>query len=567
MRRIAFILTFLLVAIPSFCNEGGQIRELIRKGDALVKSGDYPTAIIYYTELSRHYQAGVRDTAMAHGLRYGGNCCAQSNRFVEALRFYTLAIECAQHFGNAHEVLACTVNIGSIYAYFGDSERAIVYFEDAFDEAAEQKNAYLMSILASNLVSLYCKTQKVDKAREYLALQMRYPMEDKRDNQLHVLLNQGLVAQAERQYSMADYYFRQARNTVESHHMGDAKEASVLYEMGNNAALRGNLQEAELHYKTAVSKAGDADRDVLYECYEALSRLYTRMGKADSASVYKMRYVELSDSLFNQQQFNQAKNSLLSYERRVNRDYISRLKASLWALGGFVVVVIIILSIVFYYTRKLRQSQRLLVGRNEELIRQNDAARQLREADKRKIQETRAENERLLHQLGDMGVTAPPSQAVTSTLAAMPEKEEESLTSTATTGNIPLSDQRKAELLNNILEVMDDLTIISDPDFTIAMLAKRLQSNTRYVSAVINEHYHKNFKTFLNEFRIREACRRLADDDHYGNLTIAAIAETVGFKSLNGFVLAFKKMMGMTPSLYKRISKGDAYTDSQDTSA
>ncbi len=80
-------------------------------------------------------------------------------------------------------------------------------------------------------------------------------------------------------------------------------------------------------------------------------------------------------------------------------------------------------------------------------------------------------------------------------------------------------------------------------------------SNTKYVSAVINESYSKNFKTFLAEYRIRYASKLLTDSEHYGHLTLAAIGAAVGYSSQNNFTLAFKKIIGVTPSVYKRLAE------------
>ena len=47
----------------------------------------------------------------------------------------------------------------------------------------------------------------------------------------------------------------------------------------------------------------------------------------------------------------------------------------------------------------------------------------------------------------------------------------------------------------------------------------------------------------------------LTDKNHYGNLTIAAIAEKVGYKSPTSFHQAFKKVYGMTPMEYQKLDK------------
>ncbi|MFW5548750.1 MAG: helix-turn-helix domain-containing protein [Prevotella sp.] len=77
----------------------------------------------------------------------------------------------------------------------------------------------------------------------------------------------------------------------------------------------------------------------------------------------------------------------------------------------------------------------------------------------------------------------------------------------------------------------------------------------KHVSQVINERYQCNFNTFINRYRIHEACRRINNTAHYGHYTLEAISRSVGFKARSSFIVTFKAFTGMTPSEYQRISK------------
>lgn len=70
-----------------------------------------------------------------------------------------------------------------------------------------------------------------------------------------------------------------------------------------------------------------------------------------------------------------------------------------------------------------------------------------------------------------------------------------------------------------------------------------------------HQTYGKNFKTLLNELRVQEASKMLDDFENYGNYTIQAISEDVGYKSSTSFILAFKRIVGMTPSVYQKLAK------------
>ncbi len=118
-----------------------------------------------------------------------------------------------------------------------------------------------------------------------------------------------------------------------------------------------------------------------------------------------------------------------------------------------------------------------------------------------------------------------------------------------------LDDVQKSILLNKIVAVMEDTETISKHEFCLDTLAKTVKSNTKYVSLTINDTYGKNFKTLLNEYRIREATRRMADTEAYGNMTIQALYQDLGYNSAASFIQAFKNVNGMTPSAYMKVLK------------
>jgi len=88
-----------------------------------------------------------------------------------------------------------------------------------------------------------------------------------------------------------------------------------------------------------------------------------------------------------------------------------------------------------------------------------------------------------------------------------------------------------------------------DQELTIFKLAKDLNTNTKYLSYVINKEFGQNFINFINDYRIEEVKRKLQDENSK-NLTIEALAQNAGFKSKSSFNAAFKKSTGHTPSSF-----------------
>lgn len=116
---------------------------------------------------------------------------------------------------------------------------------------------------------------------------------------------------------------------------------------------------------------------------------------------------------------------------------------------------------------------------------------------------------------------------------------------------LAISEDMRRKLLDAIIDVMENSTEFCSSDFSLARLASLVGSNSKYVSLVINDTFHKTFKNYVNDYRIRLACLRMADTGTYGSYTLNAIAESVGFKSYTTFVELFRKVVGITPSMYK----------------
>ena len=115
-----------------------------------------------------------------------------------------------------------------------------------------------------------------------------------------------------------------------------------------------------------------------------------------------------------------------------------------------------------------------------------------------------------------------------------------------------LTEEQRETLMTRIQQLLGSTEVICQQDFTLGKLSKMADSNTTYVSQVINEKYGMTFSNVLGSLRVREACRRMTDTEDTKNFTIEAIASSVGFKSRTSFLNAFKRETGCTPSEYQR---------------
>lgn len=94
-----------------------------------------------------------------------------------------------------------------------------------------------------------------------------------------------------------------------------------------------------------------------------------------------------------------------------------------------------------------------------------------------------------------------------------------------------------------------------DPDLTLARLARRLGTNTGYLSRAINQGESTNFASFIAGLRAEAVAARLRAGDNSDLLTIAL---EEGFGSKASFNRAFAATLGEAPSAYRhRVSKGE----------
>jgi len=112
--------------------------------------------------------------------------------------------------------------------------------------------------------------------------------------------------------------------------------------------------------------------------------------------------------------------------------------------------------------------------------------------------------------------------------------------------NPALMEELKGKILNIILIQKK----YKDKDYSAKRLAEDLCTNTRYISAVVNMQFHKNYSSFVNQFRIEEAMSKLVDKN-LPDLSMEDIGLMVGFANRQSFYAAFYKVTGMTPREYR----------------
>jgi AraC-like DNA-binding protein len=114
-----------------------------------------------------------------------------------------------------------------------------------------------------------------------------------------------------------------------------------------------------------------------------------------------------------------------------------------------------------------------------------------------------------------------------------------------------LEETDSKKILNMLTLFMEEEKPFLDSDISLITLADSLGVNPKTLSFVINEHIHKNFNHYINDWRIEEVKKRL-DNKAYDHFKMLSIAFDCGFNSKSTFNLAFKKATGLSPSEYRK---------------
>jgi len=459
-----------------------------------------------------------------------------SNNYTQALPIYIKCLQIAESNPTLYnnELASIYLNIGNIHFVFFDYEQAYIYYKKGYEITTTLNDPEQEFMYLNNLTGVCCYLKKTEEAIEYNQRSKQLNLEDSDKQEYTYILNKSYIAVSKDEPDSAIYYFSKSIQLAEEYNLAPSLIAAPYSELFQLYERNGQLDLAIRTLMTYNRLAEEHRLDyMIVDSYKGLMRLYTKYGDKDSAVYYQELYFHYSDSILNVRDFTRIKNERQIYESTQSTLEIENLnfkvtqhKIMLFFILAIFTITLFFVILIYRQKAKLQGAYRDIFERNKELMRiekkYNDLSKELRRSH-------------------------PETQSTAEGAVADKIREDEKCSEE--------TERKNAALLNKINEVMESTDVFCNPDFNLIMLSKLVDSNTTYVSQVINDTFNKNFRTFINEYRIKEARERLMDTENYGNYTIQGIAESVGYKSCTNFISAFKKFTGITPSLYQKMSK------------
>ncbi len=399
-----------------------------------------------------------------------------------------------------------------IYGAFNDINNALKYNRLAYRMSRRTGDDVFAETSLTNLAQCQMLKKDYAGASSSADLLMKLTGADRSKILFHHLLIKGEVAARRGRDSESLTFFRRADSAATAGRLSPYHRSAPLSFIADYYE-RKERPDSQLVYLRRVWNLVEPLHDPMpkVESARALMSFYTRHGDMTNAVRFQKIYFGLTDSLMNMEQFLSISSRHQQREMDAKGDEIDLLNRQSWLQRIIIsVIALLLLLAVAFIVIVIRQKRRL-----------DSAYRSLFEKDTRLVEMAEA------------------------TRSPASDKDN---------GEAAAREDRERELFRRITEAMDSTRDYCNPDFGLGSLVALAGSNVAYVSKVVGQYSGQNVPSFINEYRVREACRRILDESNYGNLTFQAIGESVGFSTQVSFNRTFKKVTGLTPTLYRKMA-------------
>ena len=391
--------------------------------------GNYDQSESYYLAAIKIFKAINDQKGVSSCYNNTGLVLEQKGDFELAMELHQKSLEIDKEINNKNGEASSYNNIGNILQKQGNYKKSIEYYIKSQKIREELNDKVGIADAYNNIGALYEKQEAYDEAiKNYQNALVHYiEIDEKRKSSL-VLHNIGYALDKKKQYSEALEYYNQALNIRESfedkagiastiHNIANVyiaqkkyndalnnltKSQAIYEEIGNNyGVLLVKVTKADYFlqikkYNQAINtvepllKETNIIADELIKAYQILSEAYSKIGTYNKAFSYQKSYIELKDSLENEENTKRILEIQLSYEfdkkqkeneleqekqRLYNIAELNRRRLVNWVLL-ICLIAFILIGILIYrsYRLKKRDNQLLSLQKkkieetNEELL-------------------------------------------------------------------------------------------------------------------------------------------------------------------------------------------------------
>ena len=456
--------------------------------------------------------------------------------------------------------------IAQTYSKLSDAAR----FYDFALTLCPSDSAEIRAKILSNMIVVLGRDNGVEQASSYYQEYERLKgINNTREDSCRHLSNLAYLELSKDNYSNALNYLNQERAYVNQLPDADVIKAGMETDFAFAYLALNQNDSAIICLKRCEKILEGIHRPfLLARTYRYLSEVYEKQGNKDLSLAYLGNYQHLVDSVFNDKDYFLEINRISPIITRLNNELVKHNQQRLFLKLAIVTILFLalLISMLLLLHHRRYQSHNITPSLGPSNSHENEKIAESIEQNSTSTEDNTQSTEPVIpsaEENSHSDVEIP--QSITENAQSIEENSsssdtissEETIPSEESIPSVsplfPLAaDDPNGLIAQRIDAILNDTQYLCDNSFNLNTLVQLTGSNIAYVSKIINEKYNNNFRSVLNERRVKLACEKLDDVEYYGNLTISAIAEKVGYKSSNSFINAFKKVMNTTPYIYQQ---------------
>lgn len=453
-----------------------------------------------------------------------GNTNKRRSLIKLALHNYIKAEKYALLAKDIERIIKIKGNIALIYQDMQELNKALSeiketrkLIEDSKEELGNKYNINKYKA-ALNIGAIYATLYKNDvKNNKYADSSLSYynSLLKNKKNKLssyylgRVYYSLGTVYSLKEEYNKAGYFLDKSL-TIFNKNKSDSYLYKGYYNAGFNHYMANDIEKAKQSFLTALRIKKDTLLDANFKnMHNYLSKIYSKQQKNDSADYYLNTFLKINAKVYlrDKQQFKEAykEDKETYFDKKINKLTNDNSKKTYY-YNAIVISLIILLSLISF-----------IVFKN--------------------IKEKEKTKKRLDELLGKVS-----------------KKEIIKEGNLLQTSNLNIKDEKHQEIINGLLKIEKKLYFLKE-EFNLYNAAKKIGTNTTYLSKVIKEYKLMSFSEYTNELRINYIITAISNDKKIRAYTTQAIGEIGGYKNAKSFTRIFKNYTGITP--YQFIEKID----------
>ncbi len=429
-------------------------------------------------------------------------------------------------------------NIALIKVKIGESEEAIGILENVYYKRKQDKDEDLKFVRKS-LIEAYLESGRLEESNDLIK---EGENEAKESENIEFLYYMGRL-QANSYFLSKEFELAKEKIYKSRLFAKQLKNNEFLNEI-NYLYSRVLFEEKDyLNSKDMVRSILDNSsvktQDQLSKYYLLLADVFKRVDSFDLSSQYFEKHIKEEEAI--------SKKKILALERihniAINEEVLEKQKQKqtkwFWIIICVVLLFLVVTLFMFFKNKSKINQKRfddLMLrvstieakkARNRDEIDGSDEKEQVLEDKKTKLSQN----------IGEDAL-----DEIDSTFPVVDISEN-------TDSGYVINDKKVEEILDK-LQVLEDELYFLRQDCTQHNMAKKLKTNTSYLSKIINTHLDKTFSAYINELRINYAIIELKNNTRLRSYSVRAIAQELGYKNADAFSKYFKETTGISPFVY-----------------